>query len=132
MPLGTASRASIPLTTFSPLPLQHFYWAIVETGDALDGSFKGDLHNAELADGGLDFLGNADGVPNGGKFGIAQKIAHELVEQCVDRNGTFVEIADSTAKNKCNDEPSIIADGLSANICPAGIRVASQAINPSA
>jgi hypothetical protein len=30
-----------------PPPPPHFYWTIVKTGDALDGSFKGDLSNAE-------------------------------------------------------------------------------------
>jgi len=86
-----------------PAPPPHFYWAIIKTGDALDGSFKGDLRNAEAKDGGLDFVGGISGIPNGGQFGLAKKICHEFVEQCADRNGTFAELGDNTKTNKCND-----------------------------
>jgi hypothetical protein len=86
-----------------PAPPPHYYWAVVKTGDALDGSFKGDLRNAELKDGGLDFVGGVNGIPNGGQFGLAKKICHEFVEQCADRNGTFAELGDNTTKNRCND-----------------------------
>jgi hypothetical protein len=86
-----------------PTPPPHFYWAIIKTGDALDGVFKGDLANAEKKDGALDFVGGASGFPNGGQFGLAKKVCHEFAEQCADRNGTFAEIGDNTTKNKCND-----------------------------
>lgn len=82
-----------------------YYWAIVKTQDALDPVFVGDLANAEAKDGALDFVGGSAGVPNGGAFGIAQKIYHELAEQFVDRNGTFLEVGDDTTRNPCNDTP---------------------------
>jgi hypothetical protein len=70
------------------------FWAIARTDDALDGSFGGDLSNAEARDGGLDFVGGVAGIPNGGVYGMATKVGHELVEQFADRNGSFKELGD--------------------------------------
>ncbi|MDT7813756.1 MAG: hypothetical protein QOJ42_3672 [Acidobacteriaceae bacterium] len=124
-----------------PSPPPHYYWAIVKTGDALDGSFKGDLSNAEATDGGLDFLGGTGGIPNGGAFGIAKKICHEFVEQCADRNGSFLELGDNTTKNKCNDTfvnyrgwgvqkyLSVWSNGCSNGDDPVSLKKFLQAIN---
>ena len=87
-------RTSVP-------PPPTYYWAIVKTQDALDPIFGGDLAKAEAKDGALDFVGGSAGVPNGGAFGLAQKIYHELAEQFVDRDGTFLEVGDDTARNPC-------------------------------
>jgi hypothetical protein len=79
----------------SPSPPPHYYWAIVKSQDSLDGSFNNDLANAEAKDGALDFVGGTAGFPNGGIFGIASKVAHEIAEQVVDRAGGFKEIGDA-------------------------------------
>jgi hypothetical protein len=71
-----------------------YLWAIVKTETALDQIYEGDLSKADSKDGGLDFVGGVGGAPNDGAYGIAAKVAHELVEQFADRNGTFKEIGD--------------------------------------
>ena len=93
-----SGRASVPAPPT-------YYWAIVKTQDALDPIFGGDLAKAEAKDGALDFVGGSAGVPNGGAFGLAQKVYHELAEQFVDRNGTFLEVGDDTKRNPCRDSP---------------------------
>jgi hypothetical protein len=93
-PTGNGVQGFHSEDKISPGPPPHLYWAIVKTGDSLDPSFKGDLSNEEVKDGGLNFVGGVNGTPNGGQFGLAQKIGHEFAEQCADRNGTFLEIGD--------------------------------------
>ena len=55
----------------NPGPPPTYYWAIVKTNDCGPPS------------GGLTFVNN-----------FSQKVAHELAEQFVDRNGTFTEVGD--------------------------------------
>lgn len=101
-PIGNGVQGFHSEDKILPAPPPHYYWAIVKTNDALDPSFGGDLSKAEAQDGGLDFVGGSKGKPNTGLFGVAQKICHEFAEQCVDRNGSFLEVGDDTTKNACN------------------------------
>ena len=61
----------------NPGPPPTYYWAIVKTNDCGPASA------------GISFINN-----------FAQKIAHELAEQFVDRNGSFEEIGDAPCLNK--------------------------------
>lgn len=60
----------------NPGPPPTYYWAIVKTEDAGDPSTRAFVSP-----------------------GIAQKVAHELVEQFVDRDGSFKELGDPCLNN---------------------------------
>lgn len=69
-PIGNGAQGWHNEGVTNPAPPPTLYWAIVKTNDA------GDVTT-------LDFVNN-----------VAFVACHELVEQCVDRNGTFEEIGD--------------------------------------
>ena len=70
-PIGNGVQGWHNEGTTNPGPPPTYYWAIVKTNDCGSPST------------GLEFVNN-----------FAQKVAHELAEQFVDRNGTFKEVGD--------------------------------------
>jgi len=70
-PIGNGAQGWHNEGVTNPGPPPTYYWAIVKTNDCGPPS------------GGLTFVNN-----------FSQKVAHELAEQFVDRNGTFKEVGD--------------------------------------
>jgi hypothetical protein len=75
-PIGNGAQAWHNEGRTNPGPPPTYFWAIVKTNDCGPASA------------GLTFVNN-----------FSQKVAHELAEQIVDRNGTFKEIGDPCNNN---------------------------------
>jgi hypothetical protein len=75
-PIGNGVQAWHNEGVTNPTPPPTYYWAIVKTNDGGPPSS------------GFTFVNN-----------FAQKVAHELAEQFVDRNGTFEEVGDQCLNN---------------------------------